>query len=286
VSLRDASTVILLRRAPDAPGEPFRIFFVKRHRKSGFLANAHVFPGGKLEPGDSDPRLVGRSRGLAPHEAAALLGGGLAPDAATALYYAALRETFEEAGVLLAERAHGDVDHGFASRLEQWRGRLQRDEAGLLEMVEAEDLVLLPGAMRFWSRWVTPTIEPRRFDTRFFVALMPPLQRALHDDLETTGSDWLSPTEALRDYESGRIQLAPPTLRTILELSEHEDPASVLAASEQRPRDPVMPVAVPDGDGGMRLALQGDPRYPGQDPLSARLDRFVLESGRWRSLRA
>ena len=282
---RDASTVVLLRPAADAAGEPFRIYFVKRHGRSGFLANAHVFPGGKLDPADCEPALHERLSGVTGDSAVARLGGGLTAELALGLHAAAIRETFEEAGVLLALHDDGRpvrLDGAERPALDGWRARLQTGDATLLDLARAVALRAHAGALRPWSRWITPSFEPRRFDTRFFVVALPDGQEPLHDERETTAGEWLSPTEALAACASRRIQLAPPTLWTVEELVALSDLEAALGSASSRSMAPITPVAVQDG-GAFVLALPGDPTYPGQDPATARRTRVTLEDGLWRT---
>lgn len=276
--------MVLLRPASDAAGQSYRIFFVKRHSKSGFFANAHVFPGGKLDTADCAPALAAVVD-VDEASAASRLGGDVDGDVAVGLHVAAVRETFEEAGVLLAACGGGEplcVDEAGAARLDAWRARIHAGDGSLLELIEAEGLVICAGSLLPWSRWVTPDFETRRFDTRFFVAALPEGQEPLHDDRETTAGEWLSPDEALEACDARRIQLAPPTLRTLVELAALPTLPEVFA--QRRPLAAIRPVAVTDG-GGLILALPGDPLYPAQDPASARPNRITLLDGLWRSVR-
>lgn len=283
-SVRDASTVVLLRPAADAAGEPYRIYFVKRHGRSGFLANAHVFPGGKLDPADCDPALHERLDGVDGAAAVGRLGGALDAAVALGLHAAAIREMFEEAGVLLATDGEGRSVRfdGTVGPMAAWRVRLHDGQGTLLDLVLEEGLRLRGAALLPWSRWITPTFEPRRFDTRFFLATLPEGQEPLHDQRETTAGEWLSPTEALEAFGARRIQLAPPTLRTLEELRELPTVEAALAAASSRSMAPITPVAVQEG-GVFVLALPGDPAYPGQ--AGERPDRFTLVDGLWRSER-
>lgn len=277
--IRDAATVVLLRPA-DGLGQSYRIYFVKRHAKSGFFANAHVFPGGKLDASDCAAAVD-----LNPAQACARLREDCEGSLAVGLHVAAVRETFEEAGVLLAVGAGGDASGGagFIGRLDAWRARLSAGDATFSQLIAAESLVVGAAALLPWSRWITPEIEPRRFDTRFFVAALPDGQEPLHDERETTAGEWLSPDEAIAAYQERRIQLAPPTLRTLEELSELPTVEAVLA--QRRALHPIRPAFVNDS-GAFVLALPGDPLYPGRDHTASQgIDRFTLSDGLWVSRR-
>lgn len=266
---RDAATVILLRDLEGAGG--FEVFFVRRHDRSGFMGGAHVFPGGKLDDADADPRLVARIRGRTPEQAAAALGEDDSTRAA-ALFVAAVRETFEEAGVLLA-----DVPAG--TDLAAARARLEAGTS-FAELIDSLDATLRLDALVPWARWVTPEVEPRRFDARFFVARTPPDQRAAHDRHETTAADWMTPRRTLERDDAREIFLPPPTLRNVELLAGHPSSAAVLAAGERaRPRT-ICPV-FKDLNGVWALVLPGDPEHPEREPVVAGPTRFVLSEGRW-----
>lgn len=266
---RDAATLILLR---DADTAPFEVFLVKRHAKSGFMASAYVFPGGKLDDADAADVVTQRTRGRTRVEAAAALGEPDDPRRATALYIAAIRETFEEAGVLLA-----DVDAGAdlgAARAELAAG------ASFAEVLARIDAFLRLDLLVPHTRWITPVVEPRRFDARFFVALAPVGQAASHDDHETTDGVWLAPAAALVEAASGAIQLPPPTLRTLENLALHSSPADVVREAALRAPPYIDPLFRQEGEQIM-LVLPGDPAHETRATAIAGPTRFLLEGGRW-----
>lgn len=225
-AVRAASTLILLRDADHGP----QVLMLKRHGLSDVLGGAFVFPGGKLDAQDAELDAAAHL-----DESAQALHARLGErdiDAATAagLYVAALRETFEESGLLLAE----DLAAGLAERA---RERLLAG-AAFNELLAEMGLRLRAGALAPWSRWVTPPDSPnKRFDTRFFVARAPEgLVR--HDERETTEARWVQPREALQHYWAGELTLAPPQIMTLAHLSCHGSVDSVLA--EARGRLPVL----------------------------------------------
>lgn len=270
VTPRDAATVLLLREAP----KRFEIFMVKRHGKSGFMAGAHVFPGGTLDPADLEPDMLAHMEGRSPEEAARRLGGE-EPRRALALHIAALRETFEEAGVLLAD----GVDRVDLPRM---RRRLHAGESFGALLGEL-DLRLRADRLIPWGRWVTPAQEKRRYDARFFLAQVPASQHAEHDRIEVTEGTWMTPERALEDFGDGKIQLPPPTLRTLEQLTQVSSLAAALARGESHTPQPVVPHLDISPSGTVVLALPGDPLHPDSEPRIDGPSRFVLTGDRFLS---
>lgn len=268
---RDAATVILLR--DEARG--FSVFMVRRHDKAGFMAGAYVFPGGTLDAEDASPAWASRVRGRDATEAARALGEDDGPRA-LALHVAALRETFEEAGVLLADGVPPDA-------LEPARARLLAKETTFAALVDELELELRADWLTPLSRWITPAVEPRRYDARFFLAMAPRAQRAAHDRIELTAGAWLAPSEALARGARGDIRLPPPTLRTLEHLARFERAADVLADAARRPPPLVDPV-FHQFEGGWALVLPGDPAHPRRERAVDGPTRFVLVDGVFRSV--
>lgn len=209
-----AATVILAR---DGDGGP-EVFMVRRHGRSGFAASAWVFPGGTVDGAD---RMLDRRRWRGIDPPALAVRFRLPADEVLGMHVAAVRELFEEAGVLLAAHPGGATpDLGSPALLEERRrlasrGATAEDFAGFLD---AEDLVLDLGALDYWSRWVTPAVEPRRYDTCFFLATFPEGQNPAHDAVETVQGEWVRPAAALADADFAVIF---PTERTLRDLSGH-----------------------------------------------------------------
>ena len=244
---RDAATVLLLRGAPGG----FEVFMVKRSGLSDVLGEAHVFPGGKVDAADSSAAMLARVHGVADLDVAAL-GEELPRERAAGMFVAAARETFEEAGVLLA--------HGLAGDLRAARERLN-GKVPLAEVLASLDAMLDAAALVPWVRWVTPAILAKRFDARFFLAVAPPEQAAVHDDFEATHSEWLSPRVALARWASGGIKLAPPTYMSLQHLAQYASIESLLADARSQQPPVLQPVTFEDG--GVRcLALPGDALHP------------------------
>lgn len=265
--IKDAATVILLREGEAG----LETFMLCRHQRSGFMGGAHVFPGGKVDQSDGDERWQHRvDRPI--DELAERLGEA---DAALGLglLVAAVRETFEEAGVLMASTAAG-------ADLAAARDALLRGESffGL-----ANDLDMKIGALALtpYARWITPKMESSRFDTRFFIAVLPEGQHATHDGSETTSADWLRPERAIEQMSAGRIKLAPPTVRTLQWLTGFEEAEAVIADALSRKPPLVRPQLV-TGDQGWFLALPGDPEHSEDEAVLPGATRMIFDEKGWR----
>jgi 8-oxo-dGTP pyrophosphatase MutT (NUDIX family) len=271
---RPAATVVLLRDAPAG----LEVFLMKRHGLSDVLGGAYVFPGGKVDAADAEVDMAAHGDQPASALHAGLGEAGISETTAAALYVAALREAFEESGVLFAQ--------GGASA-QQAAARL-REGVGFNAMLAQEALRLQTSAILPWSRWITPvrpSVMNKRFDTRFFVAAVPGGQVARHDDFETTESLWLSPREALLQYWAGQIELAPPQIMSLAHLARHPAVDSVLAAARAR-RPPVIQPESFDDEGERMICYPGDARHtvreqalPGPTRLCYRNRRFEPLSG-------
>jgi 8-oxo-dGTP pyrophosphatase MutT (NUDIX family) len=272
-AIKDAATILVYRESPS-----LQLFMVKRHGRSAFMANAMVFPGGRLEDVDCDSAWFDRCE-MRPATAAKELDHS-DHTYALGLYVAAIRETFEEAGVLLASFDNALVspnsESGRAILIDE-RAALNAEMTSFLEVVERHNLQLQTAALSYFTRWVTPAIETRRYDARFFIAKAPADQVPLHDKKETTASEWLAPDEALRKYEAGEIELAPPTLRILIELDRRP---TLLTQPKGFTGTPIEPQPLKT-DGEFHLILPGDPEYdpPGDEP-----NRIIRRDGKWLSI--
>ena len=265
--IKDASTVIVLRET-DAGIETFMLC---RHHQSGFMGGAHVFPGGKVDPSDSQPGWLEHVD--RPSEELSRQLGETDADSALGLLVAAVRETFEEAGVLLASTAPGADLRGVREQLH--RG------ASFSELATQIDMKIGSIALTPYARWITPKMESHRFDTRFYIAVLPEGQSASHDGTETTSAIWLRPAAAIDQMLSGRIKLAPPTVRTLQWLASFGDAESVIADARSR-KPPLIRPRIVTCDTGWFLALPGDPEHPESDPVLPGATRMVFDGGAWR----
>ena len=257
--VRDAATVMLVR---DRPAGGVEVLLLQRNLRSDFVGGAHVFPGGALDLADGDPVFSQLCVGRGEAECSARLGsegGGLA------FWVAAVRECFEEAGVLLARRPDDDdlvsfADPAVAARFVGHRAALNRGRP-FAEVLAAEGLVLDVGRLHHVSHWVTPEGASRRYDTRFFLAAAPAHQVPRHDDGETIDSLWIDPADALARHRLGDLSLLLPTIRNLELLASFTTVDQVLAAAEAMDEVPtIRPRLVPDG-AGMRILLPGDAGY-------------------------
>ena len=259
---------------------------VRRHEGTAFMGGAHVFPGGRVDAADRDATLVDESwcDGIA---FAKEQLAGMPPVEAVSYHVAAARELFEEAGVLLARDASGDFvslasadDH---TRFKQYRGEVHRGALTLREIMQREGLRLALDALVHFAHWVTPPVDTRRFDTRFFMTRVPPHQTPAHDETETTHSTWVTASDAIATAIAEEIILPPPTWTTIREIERF---ASVADALDWARRCRVVrrePTLVEQN--GMRLlVMPGDALHPdtaGDEPISE--TRFVWTRDRWRA---
>jgi 8-oxo-dGTP pyrophosphatase MutT (NUDIX family) len=253
---RDAATVLLLRESASA----LEVFLVRRNAMVDFMAGAHVFPGGKVDPADSEPALVER------------LLGEREPSTAPELYIAAIRETFEEAGVLLSRESR-------TAGLEDGRKALARGDsfASVLEQLGAR---LDAGLLAPWTRWVTPAVSPKRFDARFFLAAAPLEQLARHDDHETTESVWMHPLKALEHVQRGEMMIAPATYKCLAVLATYRTIADAFAAARADPPRAWCP-EVRNHAGKRIIILSDDPDHPDRFPRMPGPTRMVFEDGRF-----
>lgn len=248
VPARPAATVLLLR--PDQSG--FEVYVIRRAATMTF-GGMYAFPGGSVDPGDSQVRLD--LSGPEPAQWGERLG--LPAGQAQAMVCAAAREVFEEAGVLLAG-PHPDAVVGDVSG-DEWevaRQALVNRRTGFADLLRDCRLALRSDLLLPWSRWVTPEFEPRRFDTYFFVALLPEGQRTRDVSGEADHTMWIRPADALARAEAGGIAMLPPTLVTLAEVGACPDLAALPGAAAGRdPARPIMPRVEPAPDGTARFVV-------------------------------
>lgn len=234
VLVKPAATVMLIR---DAPGAGLEVFMMRRTTKASFAGGMYVFPGGAVDAEDTSYEI------------------------------AAIRECFEEAGVLLARDAHGSHlrfdDPVLAARFTGLRHDVHEGRRSMTSVLRDEGLSAATDELHWVSHWVTPYGEIRRFDTRFFVASTPADQEPLHDDKELDDSLWVTPSSALSRSRSGDLLMLPPTTANLQFLADHDSVASALRSAQiMGPPQRVLPKVRARPDGTMEaLLMPGDAGY-------------------------
>jgi 8-oxo-dGTP pyrophosphatase MutT (NUDIX family) len=258
-----AATLVLLRdrteSAADRTGGAVETLLIQRHAGSRFAGGDFVFPGGKVEADDCPADAVAFCPGL--DEAAAARRLGL-PPAGTALgfWVGAIREAFEEVGVLLAYDAAGRMVGPDVERLGDWRRACHADHRVFWTMLREEKLVLATDTMRYFAHWITPEERPIRFDTFFFAAPMPPGQAAAADGTEIVGLRWLTPAGARAARERGEISLRVPTQRNLAIFEGARSVSDALARLTEDDVPTIRPRLI-ERDGAARSLLPGDPGW-------------------------
>jgi len=245
---------------------------VKRHGSVTF-PGVHAFPGGILDPHDADAPGATLTPNQAWHDAPE---ADRPPDVLQ-YWVAALRELFEEVGILVAHRAGRLIEGPLSPDVDALRQVVLdgRSFAGVLRTIDA---VPATDLLHSFSRWVTPVVNPKRFDTRFVVTRLPPGQEVSVDGTENESHRWVTPAEGLGLYDEGEIELIPPTVRTLDDLARFPTIDAVIASARGRRILPACPeIDTTDG----RITMTYPSPCP-DDPLPAR--RLILDRGRWRPL--
>ena len=222
VPIKPAATVMLLRD-PDGGGPGMEVFMLRRTGRATFAAGMYVFPGGRVDDIDHATEIEPFCDGMTDADASAQLGiesGGLA------FWVAAIRECFEEAGILLAAPRDGSSLH----LADDERHAVHDGTLSMVELCQRHDLVLDLSTTQYVDHGITPMGEQRRFDTRFFVTDAPDGQAGMHDDKETVESAWVRPSEALAQFEAGELQMMPPTVANLRWLDGFETADEAVAA--------------------------------------------------------
>ena len=258
---RPAATIVLLRDGARGP----EVLLLHRTRSAGFVPGAYVFPGGRVDRSDADENLAARLDGLDVDVAARRLGlpgdtseagrpGAAAADPpALAYYLAALREAFEETGILVARRLDGTAPPAARedARVDALRDALLEGEVSFAAVLERLGCRLDGAAVEYLAHWITPVVEPRRYDTRFFAAKVRPGVHPVVDAREMTDAIWIDPDEALRRCREGTLPMVFPTIRTLEDLSAFASVDAILEDLRGREIPVVLPrlVVTPTGIG-------------------------------------
>ena len=254
VPIRPAATVMLIDDRPD-----LQVYMMERHANTVFAGGMWVFPGGSVDATDDSSEFQAISIHRSDKEASELMdlsSGGLA------YYVAAIREAFEEAGILLALQRdnHEPLDltpPEIEKRFSQHRDDINDSSRQFMEIIRDENLILDAGVMHYVARWITPKGPPRRFDARFFIAKMPSNQTPIHDNGELVHSEWLSPNEILEQAEAGKMVLMSPTLRMIKNLALFDSAEQVIESVAAKQTDEIARVTPDTGI----IVMPGEPGY-------------------------
>ncbi|GAA3488140.1 NUDIX hydrolase [Streptomyces cremeus] len=262
-----AATVLLLSDGTAADQDGLRVHMLRRRASMAFAGGAYAYPGGGVDPRDDDSLV--RWAGPSLPEWAERLG---LPDdlgAAQAVVCAAVRETFEEAGVLLAGPTEDSVvGDTTGADWEADRQALVARELGFAEFLDRRELVLRSDLLGAWARWITPEFEPRRYDTWFFVAALPAGQRTRNASTEADRTVWISPAEAAAGYDRGELLMMPPTISTLRRLQPYRTAAEVLAGAPAQDMTPVLARARLVG-GELELSWPGHDEFTKHVPAAA-----------------
>lgn len=243
--MRQAASLVLVRDGRDG----LEVLLVQRG-EAGDFPGLHVFPGGLVDAADADPRVLAASS-RSEDSARALLG------TADALpwFIAAVRESLEEVGVLLAGGGHD------ADARARWQDDLLARRRRLPDLLDEQPLRLDTADIGYFSHWITPVPVPRRYDTRFLVARMPDGQAIRVDGREAVRADWLSPAAALDAHERNDIRLIFPTIRNLSALAAFDSSDALMAHTQSARTVTAMLPKIVNAPGGMQLLLPGDPGY-------------------------
>jgi 8-oxo-dGTP pyrophosphatase MutT (NUDIX family) len=236
---RDAATVVLLRHSTDGP----EVYLLRRQTSMAFAGGMCVFPGGGVDPRDFDHTVAWAG----PSPAAWAERLGTDERMARALVCAAVRETFEESGVLLAGTPEAVVADTSGDDWEADRVALESRELAITDFLDRRGLALRSDLLGAWAGWLTPVFEPKRYRTWFFVARLPEGQVTRDVSSESSSVTWLPAMSAVSAVESGDLFMLPPTYLTCLDVGQHPDPEAVLSEAAGRDVDMFTPEVVADG---------------------------------------
>jgi 8-oxo-dGTP pyrophosphatase MutT (NUDIX family) len=256
-----AATVILLKNRE--PGG-FDVFLLRRHEKSSFMGGNFVYPGGRVDLDDGSLEICSLSKGMTFEKSQKIFGGTFSPEESFAHWVAAIRELFEEAGVLLAYDQKGRLfqlrNRDERERFLLYRKSLQEGKMNICKIAQKEDLLFALDQLYYYAHWITPEAQSQRFDTRFFLTRYPSGQEASHDQKETTAGIWITPKKALEENLKGDVILSPPTLKTLEELSRFKSINEVFDSQKKKDIQPILPVLTSISSGPL-IIFPWDPEY-------------------------
>jgi len=235
---KKASAVVLIRPCPRAgtPDGPIEVYLTQRPDNMAFAGGNFVFPGGKLDPSDYSPENLALVHGMELGEAARLLGDGEPPERAMGYFLAAIRELFEEAGILLCVTPRGDVPDlaspEVQARLANGREDVHQRKRTLASLMQELGLRYDPPALHYLTRWITPVFFPMRYDARYFLCQVPEGQAPSACRHEVTEVRWVQPGEALGRWRAGEFKMRAPTANTLIHLAQYPTCKSLMAAAQ------------------------------------------------------
>jgi len=278
---KPAASVILLRDAPTLEGlESVEVFLVKRHGNSKVLGGAYVFPGGKLDADDMQVVLADQLAQSSEQLFLQLQEPEQSPQGAAALYVAALREAFEECGVLFVKHLQASKPLDVLQAAQNLNALIQEGRP-FSKALGQLGFLLDTQALVPWARWITPktpTVSNQRFDARFFLGVMPKDQTALHDNVETTHSTWITPKDALKAYCAKEIELAAPQIMTLIDLARFKSTASAVAHARAQSTPKIEPHST-SIDGVRAVCFPGDVLHPLKDKILHGPSRLWFKEG-------
>ncbi|MDA8196838.1 MAG: NUDIX hydrolase [Actinomycetota bacterium] len=257
ITPREAATIMLVRDGGDSRLE---VFMLKRNLQLDFVGGAYVFPGGAVDVGDAEIALdctLVSSENLDANLSLSIEDGALR------FWVAAVRECFEESGIMLARSSSDDLKESanFKERCALLRDQLNQGKITFAEILKSESLVIHANDLAYFAHWITPEGAPRRYDTRFFVAKAPEGQSGKHDNSETVESAWITPQLALERHERGEYELVLPTKKNLEAISRFDDVESLFDyLKTERNVVKVAPRMIAEGN-GIRIVLPGDPDF-------------------------
>lgn len=263
VSPRPAATLVLFRDAPSGDGEP-EVLMVERHGRSNFGAGAFVFPGGVLEPEDCGASAERLSQGLTGEEAAQVMASTIESDQALGIHIAAIRETFEETLVLLAESTNGPTpisDTPHHTQLVEARENLEGKASTFFDWLNDLGMVLPTGKLVYFAHWITPEGLPIRFSTYFFACRVPENTDVHIDDNEVVHHLWGAPSELLGKQKRGDLKLMDPTIRNLEVLAGFSTTDEALETLRQRTVTTIQPKVQTRQDGSRDIIYPWDKAY-------------------------
>jgi 8-oxo-dGTP pyrophosphatase MutT (NUDIX family) len=237
VKPKDAATIMLLQPCRCASDGNFEVLMVLRHPQNKFVADSYVFPGGALDKQDGADFFEAQCRGINRISAGRIIPDMPSPVRALAAWVAAVRETFEEVGMMLAYDQRGSLlslTGEEAERFSRYRHDLNAGKTDFERIVSTEGLTLATDRIFYYSHWITPEASPIRYNVRFFAAQAPEGQVPLHDGFELTRHVWITPQEALRDNAKGNFRMVLPTIMTMKELALYKSVEDVIQSTRNK----------------------------------------------------